>query len=108
MLKWRLCGSPLLAPSKPSLQQSNSNNIDKGILFSPLNHCGRVTSAAMAHAIHMARKSKTNQSPQVIHPFSTLDYDTNTHINKTNNANNSNKSNNKSNSNNNNNSNSQQ
>jgi hypothetical protein len=72
--------------SKPSLQQSNSSNTDKGILFSPLNHCGRVTSAAMAQAIHIARKSKTNQSPQVLHPFSTLDYDTNTHINKTNNV----------------------
>jgi len=72
--------------SKPSLQQSNSSNNDKGILFSPLNHCGRVTSAAMAQAIHIARKSKTNQPPQVLHPFSTLDYDTNTHINKTNNV----------------------
>ena len=69
------------------MQQSDSNNIDKGILFSPLNHCGRVTSAAMAHAIHMARKSKTNQSPQVLHPFSTWNYNTNIHINKTNNVN---------------------
>ena len=71
--------------SKPSLPQSICNEDDKSILYSPLNHCGRVTSATMAHAIYMARQNKKNHSPQVLHPFSNLNYDTNTHL-KTNDA----------------------
>ena len=69
--------------SKPGLQQGGANEIDTGD-FSPLNYCGRVTSAAMAQAIYLARKRESNQASQVLHPFSNLDYDTTPHFTGTN------------------------
>ena len=70
--------------SKPGLQQVGVHDGNMDHLFSPLNHCGRVTSAAMAQAIHLARKREANQSSQVLHPFSNLNYDASTHLNTAN------------------------
>ena len=64
--------------SKPSLQQGVSSNNDENSQFSPLHHCGRVTSATMAQAIYLARRNRTIQSPQV-HPFSNQDYESHMH-----------------------------
>ena len=70
--------------SKPSFHQNSSDDVEKAAPFSPLSHCGRITSAAMAHAIYMARKNKINQSSQALHPFLDLEYQTSTHLNDVN------------------------
>jgi hypothetical protein len=70
--------------SKPSFHQNSSDDVEKAAPFSPLSHCGRITSAAMAHAIYMARKNKINQSSQALHPFLDIEYQTSTHLNDVN------------------------
>ena len=63
--------------SKPMLlQQVGTNQSNKGITtFSSLEECGRVTSAAMAQAIHLERKREANPTSHVLlHPFSTFEY----------------------------------